>query len=293
MDKRLADMTSLLLVKKNIILQGAPGTGKTYTTTLLSLKVLGVELVDWKNSTEVIAKYEELVTEGRIAFTTFHQSMDYEDFVEGYKPAESSDSMQFKLNSGIFKRICEKAKFQPCVLIIDEINRGNISKIFGELITLLEADKRYGSNHQISVSLTYSGMMFFVPNQLYIIGTMNTTDRSVGSIDYALRRRFAFWTLKADVDVVKQQNVDETIKSKAVDLFEKVQIFLADNPADMDMEDLMPGHSYFMAHTIDELVMKVNYELIPLIEEYAKDGIIEVSKEKLNHAFDEWRQIIA
>lgn len=80
------------------------------------------------------------------------------------------------------------------------------------------------------MSLTYSGMMFFVPNQLYIIGTMNTTDRSVGSIDYALRRRFAFWTLKADVDVVKQQNVDETIKSKAVDLFEKVQIFLADNP---------------------------------------------------------------
>ena len=237
-------------------------------------------------------KYDEYVSAKRIAFTTFHQSMDYEDFVEGYKPDGSGEAIKFKLTPGIFRNICEQAKNQPCVLIIDEINRGNISKIFGELITLLEADKRDGGDHRIQVNLTYSGEPFSVPEHLYIIGTMNTTDRSVGSIDYALRRRFAFWTLKSDIDVVKGQDIDEGVKSKAESLFKKVEAFLKENPADMKIEDLMPGHSYFMAKSIEELSTKVCYELIPLVEEYAKDGIIEVSDEKLNQAFGEWKQIV-
>ena len=236
-------------------------------------------------------KYDELVEDGRIAFTTFHQSMDYEDFVEGYKPEEVNGDIKFKLKPGVFRTICEKAKEQPCVLIIDEINRGNVSKIFGELITLLEADKRDGGDHRIQVNLTYSGKPFSVPNNLYIIGTMNTTDRSVGSIDYALRRRFAFWTLKSNKEVIEGQDVDFNVKSKALSLFDKVEGFLNANPSDMKMDDLMPGHSYFLAKSLAELESKVKYELIPLVEEYAKDGIIEVSNEKLNQAFAEWIQI--
>ena len=288
MNKALSDIASLLALKKNIILQGAPGTGKTFSTAALSLKALGVEDVDWKAQKSVMDKYDELVNDGRIAFTTFHQSMDYEDFVEGYKPEEIEGDIKFKLKPGVFRNICEKAKTQPCVLIIDEINRGNVSKIFGELITLLEADKRDGGDHRIQVNLTYSGKPFSVPENLYIIGTMNTTDRSVGSIDYALRRRFAFWTLKSNREVIEGQNVDVDVKSKALSVFEKVEEFLKANPSDMKMDDLMPGHSYFMAKSLAELETKVKYELIPLVEEYAKDGIIEVSDEKLNTAFEEW-----
>ena len=288
MNKALSDISSLLSLKKNIILQGAPGTGKTFSTAALSLKALGVEDVDWKAQKSVMDKYDELVNDGRIAFTTFHQSMDYEDFVEGYKPEDIDGDIKFKLKPGVFRNICEKAKTQPCVLIIDEINRGNVSKIFGELITLLEADKRDGGDHRIQVNLTYSGKPFSVPENLYIIGTMNTTDRSVGSIDYALRRRFAFWTLKSNREVIEGQNVDVDVKSKALSVFEKVEEFLKANPSDMKMDDLMPGHSYFMAKSLAELETKVKYELIPLVEEYAKDGIIEVSDEKLNTAFEEW-----
>lgn len=292
MSKTLSDIASLLSIKKNIILQGAPGTGKTYSTAALSLKALSVIDVEWNDPKSVMDRYEQYVNEGRIAFTTFHQSMDYEDFVEGYKPEQVNGDIKFKLKPGVFRIICEKAKTQPCVLIIDEINRGNVSKIFGELITLLEADKRDGEEHRIQVNLTYSRTLFSVPKNLYIIGTMNTTDRSVGSIDYALRRRFAFWTLKADKMVIESQNIDASIKTKALTVFEKVEAFLTENPADMKIDDLMPGHSYFMAKSMTELETKVKYELIPLVEEYAKDGIIEVSDEKLNKAFEEWIQIV-
>lgn len=292
MSKTLSDIASLLSIKKNIILQGAPGTGKTYSTAALSLKALSVIDVEWNDPKSVMDRYEQYVNEGRIAFTTFHQSMDYEDFVEGYKPEQVDGDIKFKLKPGVFRIICEKAKTQPCVLIIDEINRGNVSKIFGELITLLEADKRDGEEHRIQVNLTYSRTLFSVPKNLYIIGTMNTTDRSVGSIDYALRRRFAFWTLKADKMVIESQDIDASIKTKALTVFEKVEAFLTENPADMKIDDLMPGHSYFMAKSMTELETKVKYELIPLVEEYAKDGIIEVSDEKLNKAFEEWIQIV-
>lgn len=292
MNQKLSDISSLLSIKKNIILQGAPGTGKTYSTAAISLKVLGAENVDWCDPKSIMDTYDDYVDKGRIAFTTFHQSMDYEDFVEGYKPEEINGDIKFKLKPGVFRTICENAKEQPCVLIIDEINRGNVSKIFGELITLLEADKRDGGDHRIQVNLTYSGKPFSVPANLFIIGTMNTTDRSVGSIDYALRRRFAFWTLKSDKSVVEGQKVDSDVKSKAVAVFEKVEAFLKANPADMKIDDLMPGHSYFMARSIEELETKVKYELIPLVEEYAKDGIIEVSEEKLGTAFEEWIQIV-
>ena len=168
------------------------------------------------------------------------------------------------------------------VLIIDEINRGNVSKIFGELISLLEADKRVGGDHPLTVTLPYSKEPFSVSSNLYIIGTMNTTDRSVGSIDYAVRRRFAFVTLKADENAIENyyKGKDASLKNKAIELFGKVEAFLRnkDNRSnDMEFDDLMVGHSYFMAETLDELKLKWEYEVIPLLKEYQKDGLLKHS----------------
>ncbi|MBR5434254.1 MAG: AAA family ATPase [Bacteroidales bacterium] len=180
---------------------------------------------------------------------------------------------------------------QNYVLIIDEINRGNVSKIFGELITLLEADKRIGGDHPIKVTLPYSKESFGVPSNLYIIGTMNTTDRSVGNIDYAVRRRFAFVTLKADRQILVSKYGEV---SKQVQLFDAVFAFLNDEKKhpDMDIDDLMVGHSYFMADNDNELRLKLEYEIIPLIWEYCKDGIINVKKDELKKAFDDWKAAI-
>lgn len=182
---------------------------------------------------------------------------------------------------------------KPFVLIIDEINRGNVSKILGELITLLEPDKRTGGDHPISVTLPYSKEKFDVPSNLYIIATMNTTDRSVGTVDYAVRRRFAFITLKSNktaIDSFYEANQD--LKHKAIQLFNAIEIFLKNSKPDMDIEDLMVGHSYFMSKTADELKMKLEYEIIPLIKEYYKDGIINITTDKLDEAIKEWKALI-
>lgn len=292
MENNIINITEILKLKKNIILQGAPGTGKTYTTASVALKTLGVDGIDYSDHKAVVSEFYNMIAAERIAFTTFHQSMDYEDFVEGYKPNPVNGQMSFTLEPGPFLKICKKAEEEPCVLIIDEINRGNVSKIFGELITLLEADKRTGGTHPIPAKLTYSGKDFSVPSELYIIGTMNTTDRSVGSIDYALRRRFAFLTLKSDRSVISNHYLDAALKNKAELLFDAVFGFLDSKKSDMTMDDLMPGHSYFMADDMKQLSMKLDYELIPLIEEYAKDGIIETSPSDLSAAFGEWKEIL-
>jgi 5-methylcytosine-specific restriction endonuclease McrBC GTP-binding regulatory subunit McrB len=174
------------------------------------------------------------------------------------------------------------------VLIIDEINRGNVSKIFGELITLLEADKRIDGKHPIKLTLPYSKKEFGVPSNLYIIGTMNTTDRSVGNIDYAVRRRFAFVTLKSDKDVVKQKSIPQALK-----LFDAVETFIKKNQIEMDFEDLMVGHSYFIAKDETELKMKWEYEIIPLLREYYKDGLLQkdvLTKTTVDDFISKWKK---
>ena len=390
----------ILLSKKNVILQGAPGTGKTYSTAALSLYIIGqkesdaISGLDFNNHSKVMEKYEEYREKNQIGFCTFHQSMDYEDFVEGLRPEIVNDgaAVAYDVKPGIFKRICvdasasiadrvdnfdevwstfvellnneesllipllsnkknirigltetgtglmekpnETSKYfskeqlynvyrglpgvpagghdnyrkaiiaymkqnlglkeyiagestsevKNYVLIIDEINRGYVSKIFGELITLLEKDKRIGAAHPIRVKLPYSNDMDFgVPSNLYIIGTMNTTDRTTGTLDYALRRRFNFITLEADPSVLSS-SVDE-----AVILFNDVKAFIeAKKLDDMDISDLMVGHSYFMAKDTSELRSRIRYEVIPLIKEYIKDGILNCLPDEANEFFGDW-----
>lgn len=300
--------TRLLKTKKNIILQGAPGTGKTYNTAAIALSVLGITDVDLTQHDKVMQKYKELF-EKRIFFTTFHQSLDYEDFVEGLKPHIQKDErgngigVTYDPEDGIFKRACAAVTSdRSVVLIIDEINRGNVSKIFGELITMLEADKRDNPIHPIHpvrAMLPYSKETFSVPHNLYVIGTMNTTDHSAGTLDYALRRRFAFVTLQADPNVIEKYYdhlgmVD--LKKKALLLFDDIKRFIT-NPqhlsTDFSIDDLMVGHSYFMAEDEEALSDKIMYEIIPLVSEYINDGILSVEEKEKKEAFSYWRRLQA
>ena len=268
----------LLLNKKNIILQGAPGTGKTYSTAAVALATIGVNISDLSRD-EIMKEYEELRKAGQIEFVTFHQSVDYEDFIEGLKPVVKDGAVTYEIQDGVFKRICKAATSTinktNFILIIDEINRGNISKIFGELITLLEADKRKGEDGPgITARLPYSKEEFSVPDNLYIIGTMNTTDRSVGGIDYAVRRRFAFFTITSQwivIDAFYGGKEDE--KKEVKNLYNAVKRYLEKTKVDMDIEDLMVGHSYFMCKEGELLSLKWEYEIYPLLNEYYKDGI--------------------
>ena len=307
-EKKMKDLNKyidILGLKKNIILQGAPGTGKTYSTAAIALRIInGVNAKDefeYLDHTKVMEEYQAKYDNGQIVFITFHQSMTYEDFVEGIKPKVCNGNIVYNVEPGIFKQICLEAqkienKDKNYVLIIDEINRGNVAKIFGELITIIETDKREiigepgnENQHTIIVKLPYSKEPFSVPSNLYIIGTMNTIDRSTGTLDYVLRRRFSFVTITSSCtyDVSEKVNgceelnnyyIDEDLKKKANDLFAKVYEFLSkkEHKADMNIEDLMPGHSYFMAGSLEELNYKLEYEIKPLIREYAKDSIITV-----------------
>ena len=273
----------ILKQKKQIVLQGAPGTGKTYMTAAIAVAICDGEAAVPAERNLLMARYRQLVGEHRIAFTTFHQSMDYEEFVEGIKPETEEGNVTYGIRSGIFLDMCKEAlkaqyndstKGNNYVLIIDEINRANISKVLGELITLLEADKRLGEENEVKVRLPYSKEEFGVPSNLFIIGTMNTADRSVGYIDYAIRRRFAFITIKAQRSIV--ENYNSSISSFALECFDKVKAWMSDENVvgDIDADDLMVGHSYFLADNVSKLKLKIKYEVIPLLREYISDGIL-------------------
>lgn len=286
MKEQMNNYVKILKHKKQIILQGAPGTGKTYISADIAMKLIDGK--DYENRDALMEAYNAKVEKEQIAFTTFHQSLDYEEFVEGFKPKEKDGKMIYKVEPGIFKKICKKAKEDlenNYILIIDEINRGNISKILGELITLLESDKRAGEKNEIQVTLPYSNEKFSVPPNLYIIATMNTADRSIGHMDYAVRRRFAFIELKAEKKAIEKyyddENLSDDLKNKATKLFDDVKnIFYKDEKqsenvtSELKADDLMVGHSYFMAENEDELNLKLEYEIKPLLLEYVKDGVL-------------------
>lgn len=279
----------LLIHSGQIILQGAPGCGKTYTTTELSVYTCDGTIPPTRE--ELKARYKSLQNDGRIGFVTFHQSMDYEDFVEGLKPklkenATDSNAITFEIVPGLFRKICTDASNDPThpyVLIIDEINRANISKVLGELITLLEKSKREGAEDEFSAVLPYSGVKFSVPQNLYIVGTMNTADRSLGYIDYAIRRRFAFMTLTSKKESIESFYYDKpvSLKEKAIALFDVIyDLIKGDISDEFDIDDIMIGQSYFMYKNEEDMAFCLEYKIKPLLEEYLRDGIF-LKKENL------------
>lgn len=252
----------------NLIIYGAPGTGKTYSTAEYALAIVEKREVDLsRKSTEerkaVMTKYTDLIRKGQVVFTTFHQSYGYEEFIQGLRPDTKSERLSFKTVDGVFKHIADVALNDDSnnyVILIDEINRANISKVFGELITLIEEDKRWGEVNQTAVTLQ-SGDVFAVPNNLYIIGTMNSADKSISLIDAALRRRFEFVEQKPNPDLVDNPTLKKVFKginNKLVD--------------ELDSADLLIGHSYFMNKEEDDLPAVLNNSIIPLLYEYFYDN---------------------
>ena len=246
-------IVGLLKTKKNIIMQGAPGVGKTYAAKRLAYSMMGVKDVS------------------RVKLIQFHQSYSYEDFIEGYRPSGAG----FELVKGAFYSFCKKAaddEENAYFFIIDEINRGNLSKIFGELFMLIESDKRGPKN---KLQLLYSREFFYVPRNVYIIGMMNTADRSLAMLDYALRRRFAFVELSPAFDSDGFRKYCAGLDNPRFEaLVREVESL---NRAIVEDESLGEGfcigHSYFCnmkreTCTDEALASIVEYELIPMLKEY-------------------------
>lgn len=252
----------------DFIIYGAPGTGKTYSTAEYALAIIEDREVDmsqksYEERLGVMKAYNDLIRKGQVAFTTFHQSYGYEEFIQGLRPDTTSDRMNFKVVDGVFKKIADKALNDlenNYVIIIDEINRANISKVFGELITLIEEDKRWGELNQLCATLQ-SGDVFAVPNNLYIVGTMNSADKSISLIDSALRRRFDFVEQKPEPSLIS----DDTLRKVFVTLNTRLA-------SDLDSTDLLIGHSYFINKTADDLPSILNRNVIPLLYEYYYDN---------------------
>ena len=248
-------LVNVLKMKKNIILQGAPGVGKTFTAKRLAYSIIGAKNPD------------------RVQMIQFHQSYSYEDFIEGYRPTENG----FTIKKGSFYKFCKLAEDDDendYFFIIDEINRGNMSKIFGELLMLIENDYR-GEKHKIR--LAYNDEYFSVPENLYIIGMMNTADRSLAMIDYALRRRFSFFDMTPGFDSVGfkkyQENLDCEVFNKVIDAVKALNIEIAKD--DSLGKGFCIGHSYFCnRESIDNMWLEnvIEYDIAPMLREYWFDN---------------------
>lgn len=267
----LTGLENLLKNKKNIILQGAPGVGKTFCARRLAFEMMGEK------------------DESRVQLVQFHQNYSYEDFILGYKPSGSD----FELQRGTFYKFCISAANnpdKPYFFIIDEINRGNLSKIFGELLMLIEKDYR-GEK----LTLAYKDEKFFVPKNIYIIGMMNTADRSLAMIDYALRRRFSFYDMRPGFQSEGFKKYQAGLANPRFDrLIEKVEEL---NRAIAKDESLGSGfelgHSYFCGQKngVDDawLHQVINYDIVPMLQEYWFDNRSEVKKweAELNSIFND------
>ncbi|QGM81455.1 AAA family ATPase [Otariodibacter oris] len=249
-------LRSILDHKKNLILRGAPGVGKTFIADRLAYLVMGE------------------TDDSRIQMIQFHQSYSYEDFIEGYRPKKDGDG--FELKKGPFVEFARNASEDPDTkyfFIIDEINRGNMSKIFGELMMLIETDKRGKS-----INLLYSDEKFSVPDNLYLIGMMNTADRSLALLDYALRRRFAFFDINPAFENSTFQDYLESIENsstllKVISIIHELNIEITNSLG----KGFQIGHSYFVDQALKENAVQrtkeiVNFEIIPQLEEYWFDN---------------------
>lgn len=251
--ERYGTLVNVLRAKKNIILQGAPGVGKTFAAKRLAYSMMGVKDAE------------------RVMMVQFHQSYSYEDFIEGFRP----NAQGFDLEKGTFYSFCKKAQDDSdndYFFIIDEINRGNLSKIFGELFMLIENDKRGPRN---TLQLLYSHELFYVPSNVYLIGMMNTADRSLAMLDYALRRRFAFFELRPAFDTESFAAYQERLASEKFDRLVACVVKLNEAIAsDESLGDgFCIGHSYFCRMSPDDVTGEklseiVDYELVPMLREY-------------------------
>jgi hypothetical protein len=211
----------------------------------------------------------------RYVFTTFHQSFNYEDFIEGIKPVladeEGNGEVSYRIEDGIFKDLCKRAESDPenrYAIFIDEINRGNVSAIFGELITLIETDKRKGAEHAMSATLPYSKKQFSVPSNVDIYGTMNTADRSVEALDTALRRRFSFEEMLPQPSLLKDKGENKSGKVGAIDI-EKLLITINERIDALVDRDHTIGHAFFMnVDSLESLQNTFAKNVIPLLQEY-------------------------
>ena len=271
-EERYDVLEALLRNKMNVILQGAPGVGKTFTAKKLAYAMMGE------------------VDDSRIEMVQFHQNYSYEDFIMGYRP----DGADFKLTDGIFYRFCQTAANHPdkeYFFIIDEINRGNMSKIFGELLMLIEKDYR-----GTKATLAYSGMPFSVPENLYIIGMMNTADRSLAMIDYALRRRFSFFEMEPGFNSDGFTNYQKAFDNETFDaLIDQIKQLNKEITEDKSLgRGFQIGHSYFCgretAGCSDEWMRSVvEFDILPMLSEYWFDEPTKLQRweKNLRGVFDD------
>lgn len=259
----------------NMILYGPPGTGKTYNTVNYAVSIVEKKEIEEvveeskTNREDVFLRYKKYLSEKKIVFTTFHQNYSYEEFIQGIRAnTNNTDQLSFVKEDGIFKDLVERAKNDPqhyYVMVIDEINRGNISRIFGELITLIEDDKRLNQPNETMVTLP-SKEVFGVPSNIFIIGTMNTADKSIALIDIALRRRFEFMPMYTDYSLIKE--FEQILKPINRAIYEKKR-----------SADYMIGHAFFINKTMDDLEKIINNKIIPLLNEYfncREEDVIDV-----------------
>jgi 5-methylcytosine-specific restriction protein B len=291
--------------KGQVVLYGPPGTGKTYwaehaANDLAALTAFG-KLFDALDEKERITVQGEGDKAGLVRLCCFHPAYGYEDFLEGYRPRTVNGQVSFELRDGVFKRLCKDANASPELnfyLIVDEINRGDIPRIFGELLTTLEKDKR-GKR----IILPVSQEIFSVPRNVFILGTMNTADRSISLLDAALRRRFGFVELMPDGSVLK----DSAVAGIALKAWLDALNTRIREHVGRDARNLQIGHSYLMhggspLKDVATLKRAIRDDIIPLLEEYCYEDygtlgnilgeqIVDVAKERIRHElFDDGQE---
>ena len=258
----------------NLILYGPPGTGKTWRTVARAVAIVEnrkADEVTQEDRAAVKRRFDELRSEGRIKMVTFHQNTTYEEFIEGIRPVlgAAGGDVRYELSRGVFRRIAERAQEDPAgryVLIIDEINRGNVARIFGELITLIEDSKRIGRDDEARAILPGSQDDFGVPANLHVVGTMNTADRSIALLDTALRRRFVFEERTPDPN-------HPLVSSDAggVDC-RKLLAAMNDRIAALLDREHRIGHTYFLrVDSVEALAETFRTRIVPLLQEYFYD----------------------